>query len=103
MEPSFTTGPMPFQVFTTSFWMGAFDGPTPKRHRLWSNSRKLLEGVWEVGGQMTREAMRSLPGGPLVKKYLDKNGVKRCVGLKDKLKSSQPFGLGFSSFLKSYN
>ena len=41
---------------------------------------------------MTREALRALPGGPLVKKYKDKNGVNRCVGLKDKLRASQSFG-----------
>ena len=41
---------------------------------------------------MTREAMRALPGEPLVKKYTDRQGVKRCVGLKEKLKSSQYMG-----------
>jgi hypothetical protein len=40
---------------------------------------------------MSRDQLRALPGGPLVRKYQDKNGVNRCVGLKDKLKSSQPF------------
>lgn len=38
---------------------------------------------------MSRETLRSLPGGPLVKKYTDSNGMVRCTGLKDKLKSSQ--------------
>ena len=41
---------------------------------------------------MTREAMRALPGEPLVKEYTDRQGVKRCVGLKEKLKSSQYMG-----------
>ena len=77
------------EAYTTSFWMGAFRGPTAKRHRLWSNSAKLLSGIWRTGGQMSREALRSLPGGPLVKKYTDKHGVARTTGLKDKLKASQ--------------
>ncbi|CAK9097229.1 unnamed protein product [Durusdinium trenchii] len=55
-------------VFTTSFWMGAFQGPTAKRHRLWSNSRSLLQGIFQHGGYMSRAAMQALPGGPLVKK-----------------------------------
>jgi hypothetical protein len=38
---------------------------------------------------MSREALSALPGGPLVRKYTDKNGVARTVGLKDKLKASQ--------------
>ncbi len=42
---------------------------------------------------MTKQAMAALPGGPLVKKYVDRNGVKRCVGLKEKLKASQLIGL----------
>ena len=77
------------EAFTTSFWMGAFQGPTAKRHRLWSNSSKLLGGIWQVGGYMSKEAMRALPGGPSVRKYTDRNGVARTVGLKDKLKASQ--------------
>ena len=47
---------------------------------------------------MTREAMRALPGGALVKKYTDPQGVKRCVGLKDKLKASQYMGPNLAMF-----
>lgn len=80
---------MSSEVFTTSFWMGAFQGPTAKRHRLWSNSRSLLQGIFQHGGYMSRAAMQALPGGPLVKKYKDKNGIARCTGLKEKLRQSQ--------------
>ena len=52
---------------------------------------------------MTREAMRALPGGPLVKKYTDPRGVKRCVGLKEKLKSSQHMGPNLAFFLGKNN
>ena len=38
---------------------------------------------------MSRDAMKSLPGDALVKKYHDKNGKPRRVGIPDKLKASQ--------------
>ncbi len=41
---------------------------------------------------MSREAMQQLPGKPLVKKYIDKNGTARRVGIPDRLKESQLLG-----------
>ena len=38
------------QVFTGSFWMGAFNGNTAKRHRLWSNDQGLLQEIVREGG-----------------------------------------------------
>ena len=72
--------------------MGAFSGPTAKRHRLWSNNAALLNAIWEIGGNLSREAMRGLPGGPLVKKYKDSQGKARCTGIRDKLRASQCLG-----------
>ena len=66
-----------------------FNGPTAKRHRLWSNDKKLLDEIVARGGTMTRSAMQLLPGKPLVKKYIDKSGKKRHVGIPDRLRSSQ--------------
>ena len=77
------------EAFTTTFWMGAFKGPTAKRHRLWSNHAGLLRSIWEIGGAMSKEALQALPGGPLVKKYKDSQGRARCVGIPDKLRASQ--------------
>ena len=37
------------QVFSGSFWMGAFNGATAKRHRLWSNCKELLKEVVRRG------------------------------------------------------
>ena len=37
------------QVYTGSFWMGAFRGATAKRHRLWSNCKDLLNEVVRRG------------------------------------------------------
>ena len=89
------------QAWSTSFWMGAFAGPTPKRHRLWSNCEQFLAGIHQVGGKMTREALKALPGGPLVRKYVDRHGVKRCTGLKEKLKQSQYLWLHYVSYIKA--
>ena len=41
---------------------------------------------------MSRQDMLKLVGGPLVKKYTDTFGQKRCVGIKLNLKRSQSFG-----------
>ena len=72
--------------------MGAFNGKTPKRHRLWSNDWGLLQEIHDIGGHMSREAMQSLPGQSLVKKYHDKNGKLRRVGIPARLKESQSLG-----------
>ena len=77
------------KVYSTSFCMGAFNGKTPKRHRLWSNDWGLLQEIYEIGGHMSRAAMQSLPGQSLVKKYHDKNGKLRRVGIPARLKESQ--------------
>ena len=44
-----------------------------------------------LGGQLSREALRSLPGSTqgLVKKYIDKSGKRRHVGVPSRLKRSQ--------------
>lgn len=73
--------------------MGKFGGATAKRHRLWSNDHNLLQAIHSEAGHMRRAEMEALPGGPLVKKYRDKNGLVRCTGLKEKLKASQLLGL----------
>lgn len=38
------------EVFSGTFWMGAFGGATAKRHRLWSNCQELLAEVVKQGG-----------------------------------------------------
>ena len=78
-----------YKVYTCTFWMGAFQGATPKRHRLWSNDSSLLQAIADVGGSMTREEMKNLSGASLVRKYIDSEGKKRHVGIPDRLKQSQ--------------
>ena len=82
-----------YQAWSCSFWMAAFGGGTPKRHRLWSNSKTFLEGIFLQGGSLPRETLKACKGLPLVKKYIDKQGVRRCTGIKDRLKASQHLGL----------
>lgn len=51
-----------------------------------------------AGGHLSREVLRSLPGSQhgLVRKYIDKKGRRRHVGVPDRLKSSQRFGCNFT-------
>ena len=53
--------------------------------------RSSLLGFCMPGGHMTRAALQSLPGAKdgLVKKYIDKAGKKRMVGVPERLKCSQ--------------
>ena len=71
--------------------MGAIGGSTAKRHRLFSNSRRILSEVDRVAGYLSRADMRMLPGDPLVRKYVDQNGIRRHAGIPGKLKASQQF------------
>ena len=68
--------------------MGRFGGETPKRHRLWSNDQLLLEGISCKAGYMFRAEQSQCPG-QTTKKYVDRNGVKRHVGIKEALRNSQ--------------
>ncbi len=76
------------QAWTTSFYMGRFGGETPKRHRLWSNDRVLLDGISRRAGYMSREEQMQCPG-QTTRKYMDRNGIKRHVGIKHALRNSQ--------------
>ena len=68
--------------------MGKFGGPTPKRHRLWGNDREMLQAVASEAGYMSREEQDRCPL-KTARHYVDRKGIKRCVGNKDVLKNSQ--------------
>ena len=70
------------------FYMGKFNGPTPKRHRLWSNDSTLLGYIADRAGFMSR-ADQSACTVKTARVYLDRFGVKRRVGIKEALRSSQ--------------
>ena len=72
-----------------------FNGKTPKRHRLWGNDRRLLRLVHVQAGYMSRSEQSKCPG-QTVRKYIDRNGKKRHVGIKGALTDSQYFVLHFS-------
>ena len=70
-----------YQVYSQAFWMMCYGSPTPKRTKVYSNSR-------QIGGLDIGKKPKAVPQVKLVKKYVDKNGKQRCVGLKA-LKMSQ--------------
>ena len=75
------------KVFTTSMYMGIFGSGSPKRHRLLSNDEELLTKIHAKAGYMSRMDQQNCST-QLVKKYIDKNGRLRCVGLKEELRES---------------
>ena len=76
------------KVWTGVFYMGCFGGDSPKRHRIWSNDCGLVEAICERAGYMSRADQEKCPV-KTTRKYIDRNGVKRCVGIKDALRQSQ--------------
>ncbi|CAJ1355720.1 unnamed protein product [Effrenium voratum] len=88
------------EAFSGIFYMGAFGGPTPKRHRVWSNSKKLVDALNERAGHMSRDEQQKLASSTqLVTKYVDRNGVKRFQGKRDALRASQTYTKQFGKFL----
>ena len=67
--------------------MGVFGSGSPKRHRLFSNDEQLLTTMCSKAGYMSRADQDSCSS-KLVRKYIDKHGIKRCVGNKDALRES---------------
>ena len=50
----------------------------------------LLESLVAGATYMPKMLRMSLPGGALVRKYIDKQGKKRYAGIPQKLRASQP-------------
>lgn len=80
------------EVWSTTFYMGKFNGPTAKPHRLWSNDEGLLELIHQQAGTLTSEERKALSGAPLARTYTDRQGKKRFAGIPEKLKLSQRLG-----------
>ena len=76
------------QAYVTTFYMGKFSGDTPKRHKLWSNDLRLLELVFGKAGYMSKVEQERCPG-KTTRKYTDRHGKVRHVGIKDSLRNSQ--------------
>ena len=76
------------KVWATIFYMGCFRAATPKRHKVYSNNKQLLEDLHWRAGYMSKEDQAAFET-KLVRKYIDKHGVRRCVGIRDKLRDSQ--------------
>ena len=67
--------------------MGVFGSGSPKRHRMSSNDEGRLNSLCAKAGYMSRAAQNNCDK-QLVRKYIDKNGIKRCVGIKSALRES---------------
>lgn len=67
--------------------MGKFGHFSPKPHLVWRNDEGLLLLLHNRAGYMSRDEQASKE--TLVKRYTDKSGVQRRVGIPDKLRASQ--------------
>ena len=86
------TFPSPEKVFSCVFYMGRFEGPTPKRHKLFSNDQRLLDDIAARAGYMSL-AEQAACTVKTARRYVDRLGVQRHVGIKSALKQSQLLGL----------
>ena len=77
------------KVWSGRFWMGKFNGKSPKPHIVFSNDREMIVKLCTRAGQMTKSEFAKCPV-RTAKTYLDKRGVKRSVGLKKEMRDSQP-------------
>ena len=84
---SFHVQSLRLQIYAGSIYMGIFGSGSPKRHRLFSNDKALVERLCEKAGYMSR-ADQSNCTTKLTTKYIDKSGKSRCVGVKTALKES---------------
>jgi len=78
--------------------MGNFGHDTPKNHVVWSNDANLLQAINTRAGYMSRAAQESKPV-KLVRKYIDKHGEKRHVGIRQNLRQSQILRMILQVFL----
>ena len=66
--------------------MGMFEGPSAKRHQIWSSDEAVVQSLIDKAGTME-------PGKTFAKtlcsSYVDKNGIRRHTGKRKELKESQ--------------
>ena len=77
------------QVYVGSFWMGLFGGPSPKPHRIWSNSEEIILTIEAAAGKMQPGQRKSFARDQLAVHFRDKNGVLRHSGKPKALRASQ--------------
>ena len=71
--------------------MGKFNGLCPKPHIVFSNDREMVVSLCRKAGHMQKSDFAKCPV-RTAKTYVDKNGVKRSVGLKKEMRESQHLG-----------
>lgn len=90
-----------WEAWRTTFWMGKFGSASPKMHVIWSNDFGFLEMVHARAGHMPRSEQKE-KSEKLVKTYFDKQGNRRHVGIKNKLKNSQTLRLDLDWLFSFY-
>lgn len=68
--------------------MANFKGPSPKPRIMFSNDKEFVQALCTIAGYLPRFEAQSCPV-KTTKKYIDKQGVKRCTGVKKALRDSQ--------------
>ena len=79
-----TSETTPSKAFRAGFWMCRFGAKSPKRSRLWSNSRGIA-AFQDPRPLTAAEKRRTVT---LVRRHIDPQGKKRFTGKKDSLKAS---------------
>ena len=70
------------------WYMGKFQGPSPKRHVGWSNDEQFMQQIVTRGGYLSIPERQALGESKLVRKDV-KNGKKTFSGNKTALRASQ--------------
>ena len=79
------------EVYTFGWWMGAYQAPTPKRHKGWCNNVWFAKLDLGVFGKKAREYLkRKNSGQKTVKKYVAKYSGKMSFCGTNALKQTQP-------------
>ena len=68
-------------------YMGVFGSGSVKPHLLFSNDAGLLENIAAVAGSLC-QLDRTKCTVQTTRKYIDRNGKRRCVGIPDALRES---------------
>ena len=65
------------QAYFGGFWMGMFEGPSAKRHQIWSSDEAVVQSLIDKAETME-------PGKTFAKtlcnSYVDKHGIRRHTG-----------------------
>ena len=78
----------PCQVFSCTMYMGVFGSSSPKPHKLYSNHEETLQAISQRAGFMSRTDQEQCTTVPTTRRYVDRSGKRRRVGVPKALKES---------------